>query len=149
MGESVWSYPRPPRVEPSLHEVVVIHGGVEIVRTTSAFRILETSHPPVYYVPPTDVHTALLMPSTHHTFCEYKGLAHYVDLMLPGHDDRVRDAAWYYPDPADGYREITGHYAFYPGRVDACTVAGEPVTPQASDFYGGWITGDITGPFKS
>ncbi|HEY1489307.1 MAG TPA: DUF427 domain-containing protein [Micromonosporaceae bacterium] len=146
MGESVWSYPRPPRLEPSPHEIVVVHNDVEIARSTGSFRVLETSHPPVYYLPPANVRTDLLMPSTHHTYCEFKGVAHYVDLVVPG--ARVTNAAWYYPDPTDGYDEITGYYAFYPGRVDACTVAGELVTPQDSDFYGGWITSDITGPFK-
>jgi uncharacterized protein (DUF427 family) len=147
MTESVWGYPRPPRLEPTSREVVVIHHGVELARTTGAFRLLETSHPPTFYLPPADVRTALLMPTTRHTFCEYKGVAHYVDLAVEGGD--VASVAWYYPDPNDGYREITGYYAFYPGRVDECTVAGERVTPQASDFYGGWITAEITGPFKT
>ncbi len=149
MGESVWSYPRPPRVEPSTCEIVVTHGGTRIARSTSAFRVLETSHPPVFYIPPADVHSEFLLPSTHHTFCEYKGVAHYVDLVLPGQSARVRDVAWYYPDPTDGYDEIRGYYAFYPSRVDECTVDGERVTPQAGDFYGGWITAEIVGPFKS
>ena len=146
MGESVWSYPRPPRLEPSAREVVVMHAGETIARTHGSFRVLETSHPPVYYVPPADVRTELLVPSTHHTFCEFKGVAHYADLVLPG--VRVPQVAWYYPDPTDGFDEIAGYYAFYPGRVDECRVAGEVVTPQDSDFYGGGITSEISGPFK-
>jgi uncharacterized protein (DUF427 family) len=147
MAESVWDYPRPPKLEPAPREVTVVHQGVEIARTTGAFRILETSHPPAYYLPPADVHTELLVPSTRHTFCEFKGVAHYACLVLPG--TRVPNVTWYYPDPTDGYQEITGYYAFYPSLVDACTVGGERVTPQGGDFYGGWITADITGPFKS
>jgi uncharacterized protein (DUF427 family) len=146
MVESVWDYPRPPKLEPSAREVTVVHEGVRIARSTGAFRILETSHPPVYYLPPVDVHTELLIPSTRHTFCEFKGVAHYADLVLPG--TRVRDVAWSYPDPADGYREIAGYFAFHPGLVDECRVGDEIVIAQDSDFYGGWITGDITGPFK-
>jgi hypothetical protein len=97
--------------------------------------------------PAPDVRTDLLVPTDHHTFCEFKGVAHYVDLVLPG--ATVRDVAWYYPDPIESYEDIAGYFAFYPGRVDECTVAGEQVTPQASDFYGGWITSEIIGPFKS
>jgi uncharacterized protein (DUF427 family) len=147
MAESVWDYPRPPRVEATARAVTVTHHTVEVVRTTGAFRVLETSHPPVFYAPPIDVRVDLLVPTSHRTFCEYKGWAHYADLVLP--DTTVHRAAWYYPDPTAGYRDITGYYAFYPGRVDACTVAGESVVAQAGDFYGGWITAEITGPFKS
>jgi uncharacterized protein (DUF427 family) len=147
MTESVWDYPRPPRVQPDTREVTVTHLGVEIARTLAAIRVLETSHPPAFYLPPADVRSHLLMPTTHTTFCEYKGVAHYVDLVLG--DVRVRDAAWYYPDPNDGYAEIAGYYAFYPGRVDACAVDGERVTPQGGAFYGGWITREIVGPFKT
>ena len=145
--ESVWDYPRPPRLEPTTREITVTHRGVSIARTTGAFRVLETSHPPAFYLPPADVRTDLLVPTNHHTFCEFKGVAHYVDLVLPG--ATVRNVAWYYPDPIESYEDIAGYFAFYPGRVDECTVAGEPVTAQASDFYGGWITSEIIGPFKS
>lgn len=145
--ESVWDYPRPPRLEPTTREVAVTHRGVSVARTTGAFRVLETSHPPAFYLPPADVRTDLLVPTDHHTFCEFKGVAHYVDLVLPG--ATVRNVAWYYPDPIESYEDIAGYFAFYPGRVDECTVAGEQVTPQASDFYGGWITSEIIGPFTS
>jgi uncharacterized protein (DUF427 family) len=145
--ESVWDYPRPPRLEPTRHEITVTHQGVSIARTTGAFRVLETSHPPTFYLPPADVRTDLLAPTDHHTFCEFKGVAHYVDLVVPG--GVVHEVAWYYPDPTESYADITGYFAFYPGRIDECRVAGERVTPQASDFYGGWITSEIVGLFKS
>lgn len=146
--ESVWDYPRPPRLEPTSREVTVTHHGVPIALTTGAFRVLETSHPPTFYLPPCDVRTDLLAPTTHHTFCEFKGVAHYVDLVLP--DTSVGKVAWCYPDPTESYEDITGYFAFHPGRVDECTVDGERVAAApASDFYGGWITSDIAGPFKS
>src|SRR4051812_8933412 len=106
MAESVWDYPRPPKLEPSPREVTVVNEGVRIARSTGALRILETPHPPVYSLPPTDVRTELLIPTTRHTFCEFKGVAHYADLVLPG--ARVSNVAWYYPEPAEGYQEIAG-----------------------------------------
>ncbi|HEY7176684.1 MAG TPA: DUF427 domain-containing protein [Micromonosporaceae bacterium] len=145
--ESVWDYPRPPRLEPTPREVRVVHHGTQIARTTGAFRVLETSHPPVYYLPPGDVRTDLLIPTSRHTFCEFKGVAHYVDLVLP--DDTIREAAWYYPDPIEGFEDIAGYFAFYASQLDECTVAGERVTAQDGEFYGGWITSDIVGPFRS
>ena len=144
--ESVWDYPRPPRLEPSRRRVRVVHSGATVADTTRAVRILETSHPPVYYVPPQDVRSEHLRPSRRHTFCEFKGRASYYDLEVDG--QIVRDAAWYYPDPAPGYEAIRDHVAFYPGRVDEAYVDDERVQAQQGDFYGGWITAEIIGPFK-
>jgi uncharacterized protein (DUF427 family) len=146
MTESVWDYPRPPRVEASTRRVRVVFNGVTVAETTRALRVLETSHPPVYYVPPEDVRTEYVRPTRRRTFCEFKGEAAYYDLDVDG---RVAvNAAWYYPEPTERYAALRGHVAFYPGRVDACFVDDEQVQPQAGDFYGGWITRDITGPFK-
>jgi uncharacterized protein (DUF427 family) len=146
VSESVWDYPRPPRVEPTPRTVRVVFNGVTVAETTHALRVLETSHPPVYYIPPEDVHVEYLRPSRRRTFCEFKGEACYYDLDVDG---RVaEDAGWYYADPARGYEALRGHVAFYPGRVDACFVDEEQVHPQAGDFYGGWITSEISGPFK-
>ncbi len=144
--ESVWDYPRPPRVEPSRSHVRVDFAGDVIAETTRALRVLETSHPPVYYIPPEDVRTAVLHPGRRRTFCEFKGEASYYDLVVGGRT--VRDAAWYYPEPSRGYEAIRDHVAFYPGRVDAAYVDGEQVAAQPGDFYGGWITTGIQGPFK-
>jgi len=144
--ESVWDYPRPPRVEPSTRRIRVVLGDVTVADTTRAFRVLETSHPPVYYIPPEDVRREYLRPSRRHTFCEFKGQASYYDLVVG--EREVRDAAWYYSDPSPGCAAIRDHLAFYPGRVDACFVDDEQVVAQAGDFYGGWLTGDIEGPFK-
>jgi uncharacterized protein (DUF427 family) len=146
MAESVWDYPRPPRVEPTSRKVIVKHRGIVVADTSAAYRVLETSHPPVYYLPPADVRTELLERLDHQTFCEFKGTARYVDLVVG--DVRVPRAGWCYPNTTHGYRMIAGYYAFYPGRLDECTVDGEKVRPQNSDFYGGWITDDIVGPFK-
>jgi uncharacterized protein (DUF427 family) len=146
MTESVWSYPRPPRVEPSTRRVRVVFNGVTVAETTRALRVLETSHPPVYYIPPDDVRTEYVRPSRRRTFCEFKGEARYYDLEVGG---RVAgDAAWCYPSPVSAYEALRDHVAFYPGRVDACYVDDEQVQPQAGDFYGGWITREIAGPFK-
>jgi uncharacterized protein (DUF427 family) len=144
--ESVWDYPRPPRVEPSTRRIRVVLGGVTVADTTRAFRVLETSHPPGYYIPPQDVRSEYLRPSRRTSYCEFKGRASYYDLVVG--EREVRDAAWYYPDPAPGYEVIRDHLAFYPGRVDACFVDEEQVAAQKGDFYGGWLTADIVGPFK-
>ena len=146
MTESVWDYPRPPRVEASTRRVRVVLGDVTVADTTRAFRVLETSHPPGYYIPPEDVRSEYLRPSRRTSYCEFKGRANYYDLVIG--EREVRDAAWYYPDPAPGYEAIRDHLAFYPGRVDACFVDEEQVAAQEGDFYGGWLTADIVGPFK-
>jgi uncharacterized protein (DUF427 family) len=144
--ESVWDYPRPPRVEASQKLVRVEFAGEVIAETTRARRVLETSHPPVFYIPLEDVRGEFLRPSRRHTYCEFKGEASYYDLVAGGRE--AREAAWYYPEPAARYEVLRDHVAFYPGRVDAAWVGDEQVTPQEGDFYGGWITSDIEGPFK-
>jgi len=144
--ESVWDYPRPPRLEVSPKRVTIVHRGVIVADSDRCWRVLETSHPPVYYVPRADVAPGVLSPASGSSFCEFKGTASYWDLAAG--DVRVRAAAWSYEDPSEGYAELAGAVAFYPGRVDQCTVGGERVRPQEGDFYGGWITDDITGPFK-
>jgi uncharacterized protein (DUF427 family) len=144
--ESAWDYPRPPRVEPSDRRVVVEVGGVTIGDSTRALRVLETSHPPVWYVPPDDVDVSHLERAITRTFCEYKGSAEHWSVVVG--DRTVVDAAWSYPSASAGYEVLAGHLAFYPARVDACFVDGERVTPQPGGFYGGWITADVVGPFK-
>ncbi len=148
--ESVWDYPRPPRLEPTTRHLRIVHAGIVIADTTHAFRILETSHPPVYYLAPADIAMHLLAPSSQRgSFCEFKGIAQYWDLDLGSSKiDKVRSAAWSYPKPTGSYAALAGFLAFYSSRVDECTVNGERVVAQAGDFYGGWITSDITGPFK-
>ena len=144
--ESVWDYPRPPRVEASHKLVRVEFAGEVLAETTRAYRVLETSHPPVFYIPLEDVHAEFLRPSRRRTYCEFKGEAAYYDLVAGGRE--VREAAWYYPEPSARYEVLRDHVAFYPGRVDAAFVGDEQVTPQDGDFYGGWITSEIEGPFK-
>ena len=144
--ESVWDYPRPPAMEPDRRPVVVECGGERIAETTRALRVLETSHPPVFYLPADDVRTDLLRPAAGSSWCEWKGPAVYWDLAVGG--DVRHGAAWSYPEPAQRYAALAGHLAFYPTRVDRITVDGEPVTAQEGDFYGGWITAEIRGPFK-
>jgi uncharacterized protein (DUF427 family) len=144
--ESVWSYPRPPKVEPSPRHVVIECGGRTIADTRGAYRVLETSHPPTWYLPPADVATELLEPVRRRTICEFKGQARYFDLVLP--DRRVEMACWCYPDPRHGFEDIGDYLCFYPSKMDACFVDGERVQSQEGDFYGGWITGELEGPFK-
>jgi uncharacterized protein (DUF427 family) len=144
--ESVWDYPRPPRLERTEARVTVVHAGRVIVDCDRCWRILETSHPPVYYVPRDDIAEGVLQPGDGRSYCEFKGVASYWDLVAGG--TRVRQAGWSYERPTPAYAEIAGAIAFYPSRVDECRVAGELVQPQEGDFYGGWITADITGPFK-
>ncbi|MET4783653.1 uncharacterized protein (DUF427 family) [Glaciihabitans sp. UYNi722] len=144
--ESVWDYPRPPRVEESSDRIVVRLDGVTIVDTTDAIRVLETSHPPVYYLPRTAFIDGALEPAKGASFCEFKGAAKY--LSVRGGTVVAEAAAWYYPTPSRGYESLRDRVAVYPSAVDDCEVAGERVTPQAGDFYGGWITSRVVGPFK-
>jgi uncharacterized protein (DUF427 family) len=128
--------------------------GITLAETTDGFRILETSHPPVYYFPAEDVRMDLLRPGRGSSFCEYKGRAIYYDLAIgartPGAERAmdVEHVAWTYPTPSPGYAAIAHHLAFYAGRVDACFVDDERVEPQPGGFYGGWVTRDLIGPFK-
>jgi uncharacterized protein (DUF427 family) len=146
--ESVWDYPRPPALVPDERRVRIEHAGVVIAVTTRALRILETSHPPTFYLPPEDVARELLALSPGRgSRCEFKGVAAYCDLLVPGAAP-VRRAAWTYAEPVATYAALRDHLAFYPSRVDACFVGDERVVAQDGDFYGGWITSDVTGPFK-
>lgn len=144
--ESVWDYPRPPALEDTSRHVQVRFNGVTIADTRRARRVLETSHPPVYYVPPEDVRMDLLKENPHATWCEWKGLARYYDVEVDG--VRAPVAAWYFPLPTRIYEPMKGWIAFYPQAMEACFVDGERVRPQPGDFYGGWITSDVVGPFK-
>ncbi len=144
--ESVWDYPRPPRVEPSDELVEVTLGGVVVASTRASYRVLETSHPPTYYLPPDAFADGALRPAEGSSVCEWKGVAAYYDLVA-GTAVAAR-AAWCYPEPAPGFEAIAGYVAVYPALVDRCTVDGEAVEPQPGGFYGGWITSRVTGPFK-
>lgn len=126
--------------------VIVEFAGETIADTTRALRVLETSHPPTYYLPPEDVRRELLRPAQGSSSCEWKGAASYVDVVVGDHV--AHDAGWYYPKPPARYSALRDHVAFYAGRVDRCTVDGVVVTPQPGGFYGGWITPDVVGPFK-
>ncbi len=144
--ESVWSYPRPPAVESDARLVVVTFGGQEVCRTRRALRVLETSHPPGWYLPAQDWAPGSLEPAAGTSYCEWKGVASY--LTVVGGDRRAERAAWTYPDPVPAYAALLGHVAVYPAAMDSCTVDGEPVLPQEGGFYGGWVTPDVVGPFK-
>ena len=142
----MWDYPRPPRVEPSRETIEITLGGQVVARTTTSYRVLETSHPPTYYLPRAAFADGVLRPADGSTYCEWKGEAAYFDLVTA---QRVAPrAAWTYPHPSPGFEALVDHLAVMPGLVDACTVDGEVVEPQAGGFYGGWITSRVVGPFK-
>ncbi len=144
--ESVWDYPRPPRVEPIGLRLQVVHDDRLLADAAGGFRVLETSHPPCYYLPPDSVDWSRLEPSSTRTFCEFKGHACYWSLRTA--DGLIDDVCWCYDQPTASHRAIAGHVSFYAGKVDACFVAGERVKAQSGSFYGGWITAEIEGPFK-
>jgi uncharacterized protein (DUF427 family) len=145
--ESAWDYPRPPRVEPVPERVRVVVDGVIVADSSRAYRVLETSHPPTYYLPLPDVRADLLVASPSSSFCEFKGRASYRTLVLPS-GRRIEDVAWVYPAPEPGFEAIAGCLAFYASKVDEAWVGDERVVPQAGDFYGGWVTSRVVGPFK-
>ena len=141
--ESVWDYPRPPVAKPCAKLVEVRDGETEVARSKQTFRLLETASPPTFYIPAADINWDYLVEAAGSSVCEWKGTAEYWALK------RAPDNAigWTYPNPRSAFETLAGHIAFYPGRI-ACFVAGEPVEPQAGNFYGGWVTDDIVGPFK-
>ena len=145
--ESVWDYPRPPAVTSCRDRVRLGFAGEVLAESTDALRVLETSHPSTVYLPPDDVRADLLIPSgARSTWCEFKGVARYLDAVVGGR--RVHAVGWAYRNPSPGYEALRDHIAFYPGRVDAAWIGEERVQAQRSDFYGGWITADLVGPFK-
>lgn len=143
--ESVWDYPRPPRLDPVEWRIRVFHGDALIVDAPNAVRVLETSQPPAYYIDQQYVNQDHLKPSALSTYCEWKGPASYVNVVANG--EVVADAGWYYPSPNASFAPITNHYAFYAQKL-RCMVDDEAVDPNDGSFYGGWITNNVTGPFK-
>ena len=145
--ERVADYPRPPRLEPVPERIRIVLGGETIADTTAALRVLETTHPPTYYLPPDAFIAGALTPSARRqSFCEWKGHADYVNVNGGGR--MVRDAGWLYPAPTPAFEALRDHVAVYARLMDACFVDGEQVTPQPGGFYGGWVTSNLVGPFK-
>ena len=144
--ESVWDYPRPPRVETSPELVEITLGGVVVARSRAALRVLETSHPPTYYLPRADFVAGALLPVEGSSYCEWKGAAAYLDVV--GGDRVAAAAGWTYPTPSRGFEVLRDHVAVMPAAVDRCTVDGQTVQAQQGGFYGGWITARVVGPFK-
>ena len=144
--ESVWDYPRPPVAVLCDKQLVIIHSGITIADTHNAVRTLETSHPPTYYFPQADVLMSALRPAPGSSFCEWKGRAQYFDVIVDG--QVLSHVAWSYPSPTPSFAILRDHIAFYAQPFDLCLVGGERATPQPGGFYGGWITSDLSGPFK-
>lgn len=143
--ESVWDYPRPPLVQPVARRAVIRHGGLVVADTDDLVRVCETSHPPTYYLPRTAFDPSVLLTGDGRTVCEWKGVASYVDLVVPGVPP-LTGIGWWYPEST--YPVLTGRVALYAGPLDEVSLDGERVVPQPGGFYGGWITGDVVGPFK-
>ena len=144
--ESVWDYPRPPAVEDCDSRIRIEFGGKLIVDSTATKRVLETSHPPTFYMPRTDVSDGVLVPSERKSFCEYKGVAIYFHVVVG--ESTAKDAVWSYPNPSARFEAIRDHVAFYALPMEKCFVDDELVQPQAGGFYGGWVTSKVAGPFK-
>lgn len=144
--ESVWDYPRPPRLEHVSDRIRVEFNSQLIADSQSAYRVLETSHPPTYYLPPADIQNDVLVPTLRRSMCEWKGQARYFNVIVDGRC--ATEAAWSYPAPVPAFAAIRHHVAFFAHAMDACFVGDDQVQPQAGDFYGGWITARIVGPFK-
>jgi uncharacterized protein (DUF427 family) len=144
--ESVWDYPRPPRLEPFPGHLTVELGGEVIASTDHGWRVLETSHPPTYYLPRSAFADGALRDAPGESWCEWKGQARYFDLVSGA--KVARKSAWSYPHPTSEFEPITDAIAVMAGQVDRCTVDGEVVVPQPGGFYGGWITSRVVGPFK-
>jgi uncharacterized protein (DUF427 family) len=146
MSESVWDYPRPPALASCERRVRIELDGFTVADSTAALRVLETSHPPTIYIPPDDIAPGCIQSAAGRSFCEWKGIADYFDVVVD--QRREPSAAWAYADPVADYAALRDHVAFYPGRMDACWLDDERVLSQPGDFYGGWITADLRGPFK-
>lgn len=144
--ESVWDYPRPPAVRRCSLPIRVVLGGAVIFEGDDSWQVLETSHPPTYYLPRERFVPGALVPVAGTTLCEWKGSARYLDVVGGGR--RASRAGWYYPSPAAPYAVLVDHVALYAGAMDHCLVDGERVVPQPGGFYGGWITSSVAGPFK-
>ena len=144
--ESVWDFPRPPRLEPWPERIRIEYGGTTIADTTAALRVLETSHPPTYYIPLADLRPGTLRAAGGGSICEWKGAAAYFDIVVG--DTVATKAAWSYPHPTEAFAAIVNHYAFYCAAMDACWLGEHRATPQPGGFYGGWVTPHVTGPFK-
>ncbi|HYP46581.1 MAG TPA: DUF427 domain-containing protein [Propionibacteriaceae bacterium] len=144
--ESVWDFPRPPALRPSTEHITVTLGGVVICETDTSLQVLETSHPPTYYLPRDAFRPGSLRQGPGHSFCEWKGVASYLDVI--GGDQTAIRAGWWYPTPTAAFTDLARHVALYPGAMDACLVDGERVRAQPGGFYGGWVTSRVSGPFK-
>ena len=144
--ESVWKYPRPPALERTSKLIQVYYAGALIAETRDAWRVLETSHPPVYYLPRRDIEMSYLDPISSASGCEWKGSAQYFDVRVG--EDHAAQAVWTYPRPTDRFAPLEDHFAFYAQKMERCLVDGEVVRPQPGTFYGGWITQEVVGPFK-
>lgn len=144
--ERVADYPRPPRLEPAGQRVRIEFAGQEIAGTDRAWRVLETFHPPTYYLPMTAFAPGALVPSARGSVCEWKGRAQYWSIAAGGRT--ASDAAWGYSDPLPAFAALRDHVAVYAGPMDACWVGDARVEPQPGGFYGGWITPGLVGLFK-
>ena len=144
--ESVWAFPRPAIAQPTSSHILIEHQGRVIADTRSSFRTLETSHPPSYYIPRSAIAPDTLRRSSGSSFCEWKGAATYWDVIVG--EVVLPRVGWSYANPTPAFESLRDHLAFYAAPFDRCSVDGDTVIPQPGDFYGGWITSRVVGPFK-
>jgi uncharacterized protein (DUF427 family) len=144
--ESVWDYPRPARLEDVNKSIKVVCNGLVLASTNQAKRVIETSHPPTYYIPAKDIKMEYLKETSKESWCEWKGKSRYYDVSIG--DQYISSASWSYVQPTPAFKALENYYSFYAGLMDACYVDDEIVIPQPGNFYGGWITSDVVGPFK-
>ena len=144
--ENVWDFPRPAICQTHRGTIEVIVDNKTIAKTNKAFRVIETSHPPTYYFPPKDVAMNLLQTNKSNSFCEWKGIANYIDLHLG--KIKILNIGWFYNSPKKEFQPIKDYISFYASKTEKCIVNGEIVKKQEGEFYGGWITKNLIGPFK-
>lgn len=143
--ESVWDYPRPPKINPDKRHILVRYNNLVIAETHNSIRVLETASPPVFYIPSSDVNSDYLKETPGNSVCEWKGKAQYWSLKI--NHNLVSNVGWSYPNPFKGFESIKDYFSFYPAKLD-CYVDGERVLSQPGGFYGGWVTSELVGPFK-
>lgn len=144
--QNVGDYPRPPAIELFSGALRIDFGGRIICKTNTAWRVLETFHPPTYYIAMDAFAEGVLVPAQGSSMCEWKGQAAYFDVVASG--KKAPRAAWTYRRPAPRFAALKDHVAVYAEPMDACFIDGETVEPQPGNFYGGWKTSWITGPIK-
>lgn len=148
---NVHSFPRPPLLEPVSRHLEIKWNSRPVLSTTSAYWVLETTHPPTYYIPRSSLKPDFTLKAIEGrgSLCEWKGRATYHSLLNKDTGEKVDGKIWSYEAPTEKFKDIKGYLSFYASGVPwECFVDGEKVEAQPGDFYGGWKTDDIEGVMK-